>query len=126
MGWASSLVSPPDGDLSHFMASCALLAARDDIAYLPGHGAPVEDPHARITWLIDHRKAREAAILAAMQAGPSGLSALTRQVYADTPPALMAMAERNVFAHLVDLIGRAMVTADGPLDLDATFGRAQG
>ncbi len=124
MGWASSLVSPPDGDLTQFMASCARLAARDDIAYHPGHGAPVEDPAARINWLINHRKAREAAILAALQGAPVTLPALTRAVYTDTPPELMKMAERNVFAHLVDLFGRARVTVDGPLDPGATFARA--
>lgn len=121
MGWASSLVSPPDGDLGQFMASCALLAARDDSAYYPGHGAPVADPGARIKWLMAHRKGREAAILAAMQAGHRRLPDLTRQVYTDTPPALMEMAERNVFAHLLDLTERALIVADGPLDLAASF-----
>ncbi len=121
MGWASSLVSPPDGDLGQFMASCALLAARNDIAYYPGHGAPVADPGARIQWLIAHRKDREAAIIAALRAGPMPLAALTRQVYTDTPPELMAMAERNVLAHLLDLNARALVVVADPLDPAASF-----
>ncbi len=127
MGWASSLVSPPDGDLTRFMASCARLAARDDTAYLPGHGGPVTDPAARIAWLIDHRKQRESAILQALEAaGPARLPELTRAVYTDTPPALMKMAERNVLAHLIDLAGRALVASEGPLDPAATFRLAQG
>ncbi len=121
MGWASSLVSPPDGDLTQFMASCAGLADRHDIAYHPGHGAPVEDPAARIAWLIAHRKDREASILTALAAGPACLPDLTRAIYTDTPDALMPMAERNVFAHLVDLFGRDLVVADGPLDPGVTF-----
>ena len=66
MGWASSLVSPPDGDLTDFMASCEKLRARDWRVFYPGHGAPIADPHARLDWLVAHRRAREAAILDAL------------------------------------------------------------
>ncbi len=122
MGWASSLVSPPDGDLTQFMASCARLAAREDRAYLPGHGAPVTDPGARIAWLTAHRQQREAAILQALEAvGPARLASLTRAVYTDTPPELMKMAERNVFAHLIDLHERGLATVEGPLDPASPF-----
>jgi len=121
MGWASSVVSPPDGDLTQFMASCALLAARDDIAYLPAHGAPVHDPAARITWLIEHRKGREAEIIQHMQGAAVDISSLTRQIYHDTPEALIPMAERNVFAHMIDLVGRGLVEVHGPLDPGSGF-----
>ena len=63
MGWASTLISPPDGDLTQFRASCTRLAAVSPARLLPGHGAPVADPRARIRWLLAHRDAREAAIL---------------------------------------------------------------
>lgn len=121
MGWASSLVSPPDGDLAAFMASCERLAARDARAYFPGHGAPVDQPAARIDWLINHRQQREAQILAALETSPDQVPGLTRRVYQDTPAALMPAAERNVFAHLIDLHSREMVTAKPSLDIAATF-----
>ncbi len=122
MGWASSLISPPDGDLTRFMASCRALMARNDVAYYPGHGAPVADPAARLAWLVEHRLAREAAILAALaQAGGADVADLTARVYTDTPRALLAMAQRNVFAHLIDLVGRGKVVARPRLALNARF-----
>ena len=121
MGWASSLVSPPDGDLTDFMASCARLRARHWGRFLPGHGAPIEQPHARLDWLIAHRQSREAAILAALGPNPATAAALTRAVYTDTPAALLPAAERNVLAHLIDLMGKSKVDAVGALHATTEF-----
>ncbi len=123
MGWASSLVSPPDGDLSDFMASCHKLRARDWRRFHPGHGAPVEDPGARLDWLIAHRRSRETAILRALGDAPATAQTLAAQIYTDTPPALLPVAERNVFAHLVDLVGKSEVGAEPALAASATFRR---
>ncbi|MBO6776915.1 MAG: MBL fold metallo-hydrolase [Marinibacterium sp.] len=124
MGWASSLVSPPDGDLTEFMASCARLQARDWSVFHPGHGAPITDPAARLHWLIDHRRSRETAILTALSDGPATARALAERIYTETPPALLGAAERNVFAHLVDLHGRTEVTAAPELSASAVFNRS--
>ncbi len=121
MGWASSLVSPPDGDLTQFMASCARLAARDDRIYHSGHGAPITQPAERIQWLIKHRQSREAQILAALGERPATVATLTKTVYTDTPPALFPAAERNVFAHLIDLTTRERVKPLKTLSQDAEF-----
>lgn len=121
MGWASSLVSPPDGDLTDFMASCRRLRARRDRMYLPGHGAPVTDPAARIDWLIAHREAREAAILAVLRESPATAETLARRIYTDTPAPLLPAATRNVFAHLVDLTGKNIIAPEGPLAWSAPF-----
>ena len=121
MGWASSLVSPPDGDLTQFMASCARLASRKDRIYYPGHGAPVSDPADRIGWLISHREMREAQILAAMDTSPATVQSLTATIYTDIPAALIPAAERNVLAHLLDLVARKVITADQPLPTNAQF-----
>ena len=123
MGWASSLVSPPDGDLTDFMASCARLQARDWSVFHPGHGAPIADPAGRLKWLIDHRLGRETAILAALAEGPATARGLAEQIYTDTPPALIPAAERNVFAHLVDLTGKTAVAPQGELSATAVFER---
>ncbi len=132
MGWASSLVSPPDGDLSQFMASCARLEQRNDRIYYAGHGAPVTDPAGRIKWLISHRKMRESQILARLGDEKSTAPAkhtkhtarsLSAQIYTDTPAALLVAAERNVFAHLIDLAGRGLVATDEPLSLNSKFSR---
>lgn len=121
MGWASSLVSPPDGDLTDFMASCARIAARDWRVLHPGHGAPVADAAARIGWLVEHRRMREAQILAALAEAPGTAADLAARIYAETPPALLPAAARNVFAHLVDLAGRGLAAPEGDLGDGARF-----
>ena len=123
MGWASSLVSPPDGDLTDFMASCARLQTRDWSVFHPGHGAPIDDPAGRLAWLVGHRQAREAAILESLAQGPAGARELAERIYTETPPALIPAAERNVFAHLVDLTGKNRVRPHGPLAATAIFER---
>ncbi|MEQ3630489.1 MAG: MBL fold metallo-hydrolase, partial [Sulfitobacter sp.] len=121
MGWATSLVSPPDGDLPDFMASCEKLGARNWRVFYPGHGAPVSDPNARLDWLVAHRRAREASILKALNAGPATAEDLARVIYTETPAALLGAATRNVLAHLVDLTGRGRVAPQGVLQAEAHF-----
>ena len=115
MGWATSLISPPDGDMAAYMASLALLAQRDWRVMLPGHGAPVTDPAARLADLTRHRHDRSAQILAALAESPATPAALTARIYTTTPAALLPAAMRNVLAHLIDLMGKGAVAADpGP------------
>lgn len=121
MGWASSLVSPPDGDLTDFLASCHRLNARRWRMFLPGHGDIIGAPQARLDRLLAHRKSREDAILAALQENSQTAHALTRRIYHDVPAALLPAAERNVMAHLVDLYGKSKVTSPHGLDLGAEF-----
>lgn len=123
MGWASSLVSPPDGDLTAFMASCDRLAQVPARVFHAGHGAPVTDPAQRLHWLIAHRKSREAQILEALDSGCGTATSLTRKVYTDINPALLPAAMRNVFAHLIDLEHRNLVSRQGPLSTTARFSR---
>ena len=125
MGWSTSLVSPPDGDMGAFMASCRRLAARDDRIYHPGHGDPVRDPRARLAELIAHREAREAQILAALRTlSPADAATLARQVYKDLDAALLPAATRNVLAHLIDLEERSVVRCPGDLHAAAQFAPA--
>ena len=123
MGWASSLVSPPDGDLTDFMASCARLQQRSWSVFHPGHGAPIHTPAERLDWLITHRRAREAAILEHLNAGPATARTLAEQIYTETPPALLGAAERNVFAHLIDLLGKSQVRSVETLSVKSVFSR---
>ncbi|EAU43764.1 MBL fold metallo-hydrolase [Salipiger bermudensis] len=111
MGWASSLVSPPDGDLTAFMTSLSRLAERRWSRFHPGHGAPVDAPAERLSDLRDHRLMREAQILSALGSGASDATSLAARIYTDTPAALLPAATRNVLAHLLDLqaSGRARV-----------------
>ena len=121
MGWASSLVSPPDGDLTDFMESCRLLQQDKWRVFYPGHGAPIESPMERLQWLVDHRLSREAEIAEAVGGGAASVQQITEVVYKETPAALFPAAERNVFAHLVDLAGKGRVQAMPRLELTAKF-----
>lgn len=121
MGWASSLVSPPDGDLTDFMASCTLLQDQRWRVFYPGHGGQIDDPSTRLAWLIDHRNSREASIMAALKDGPATATVLSAAIYKDTPTALLGAAKRNVLAHLIDLMGKDDVMPEGPLHADAPF-----
>lgn len=123
MGWASSLVSPPDGDLTAFMASLRRLRGRGWRQFLPGHGAAIDAPEARLSELIAHREMRESAILAALESGPATANELTARIYTDVPPALLPAAVRNVLAHLIDLTAKSVVTPEGFLHAETRFGR---
>ncbi len=121
MGWASSLVSPPDGDLTDFMASCERLKGAPAATFYPGHGAPITDPQQRLDWLMKHRKGREDQILAVLEEQIHTAQSLTEAVYTDVPKVMYPVAIRNVFAHLIDLVQRGRVTASPGLGVDALF-----
>ena len=121
MGWASSLVSPPDGDLTDFMASCDRMHARGADVFHAGHGAPITDPQGRLNWLISHRKSRETAIVEALKAGPADAQSLAHAIYTDTPANLMPAATRNVLAHLIDLYGKNLVATKEEITANAVF-----
>ncbi len=124
MGWSTSLVSPPDGHVSDFMASLEMMSARAGHAvYHAGHGAPIEAPVARMAELMAHRRNREGQILQALADRPMRAAEVAEAVYVDLNPALLPAAARNVLAHLIDLTTQNRVTPDGPLSESAVFSR---
>ena len=121
MGWSTSLISPPDGDLTAFRRSLRRLMARSDRIYYSAHGDAVTDPHARVSELIAHRAGREDQILAALAEGPATPHALTARIYTDVAPALRSVAERNVLAHLIDLVERNIAEPIGEMAATGQF-----
>ena len=121
MGWATSLIAPPDGDMADYMASLDRLAALRPARLYPGHGPEVPDAPARLAGLISHRRSREAEILAALAQGPANAASLARAIYRETPATLLPAAARNVLAHLIDLTERNVVVANPPVDLSTRF-----
>ena len=121
MGWATTLISPPDGDLTDFMSSCERLRTRADRVYYPGHGAQIDDPAARVTWLMDHRRSREQQVLDALTDGPATPGSLTQSIYTDVAPSLWPAAERNVLAHLIDLTTRGITAPKAQLSAHCEF-----
>ncbi|SIS87694.1 MBL fold metallo-hydrolase [Phaeovulum vinaykumarii] len=125
MGWASTLISPPDGDLSAYFTALDRLEALTSPRLFPGHGDPVEAPTARIAELRAHRQTRTAQILAALADGPASAEDLARRIYTDTPAALMGAATRNVLAHLLDLEEKDQIRAAGDPAPETRFTRLE-
>lgn len=123
MGWATTLVSPPEGDMGQFMASLALLATRDDRLYLPGHGNPVTDPAGMVRWQIAHREERFRQVLEALETGPADAAALASRIYTEVDPVLLPAAVRNVLASLIALAEDGRVRSDGKVAASTRFRR---
>lgn len=123
MGWSTSIVAAPDGDMTDYMASLHRLAETAWSRLLPGHGAPVDEAEARVTSLIRHRKEREGSVLAALSEGPATPTELTGRIYRETPRHLWPAARQNILAHLIDLAGRSLVAAAPGASADPIFHR---
>lgn len=121
MGWSSTIISPPDGDLSDYLRSLSRLAQLGASQHLPAHGAAIDDPTTRIAELAAHRRDRTAQILSALRTnGPADALSLARQLY-EVPDLLIPAATRNVLAHLIALTDLGAVTPTGHLTADAVF-----
>ena len=113
MGWSTTVVSPPDGDMTLYMQSLKGLLERDDRLYLPAHGPAVEKTHAHVRALIAHRRMREKQILAELGKGHGQIVRMVETMYRDVDPRLHPAAGRSVLAHLVDLERRGLVRGEG-------------
>lgn len=122
MAWSTSIVAPPDGAMSDYMASLDRVLARDDRVYLPGHGGPVNQPAPFVRGLKAHRKMRERAVLERVRNGDRTIGDMVKAIYRDTDPRLHGAAALSVLAHLEDLVARGLVVAsDGEVSLDAEY-----
>ena len=121
MGWSTSVIAPPDGDMAAYMASLDKLLARQDAVYWPTHGPAITEPQRHVRAFIAHRREREAGIIDCLKAGVEATDKIVEHLYAGLNPALRGAAARSVLAHLIDLIGRDIVTAEGPATVAAHF-----
>jgi glyoxylase-like metal-dependent hydrolase (beta-lactamase superfamily II) len=110
MGWSTSVVSPPDGDMAAYMASLQKLYERSqDTVYYPAHGPAVTNPHQLVRGMIGHRRQREVQILRLLGEAPHAIPAMVTAMYKGLDPRLNGAAGRSVLAHLVDLERRGRV-----------------
>jgi glyoxylase-like metal-dependent hydrolase (beta-lactamase superfamily II) len=112
MGWSTTVVAPPDGDMADYMASLDKLLGRDDRVYYPTHGPAVEEPQRLVRGLIGHRRQREAQIRRLLAEGPLVIPDMVAAMYALVDRRLWAAAGRSVLAHLIDLERRGEVASD--------------
>ena len=123
MSWATTLISPPDGDLGSFMRSLEKLSNRDEQIYYPGHGKPLKEPKRMILAQIAHRRDREKQILSSIAKTSRTPAEIVDYVYFDLNPMLKPAAIRNVLAHLIDLYERGNVRVD-KFSISAKFSKA--
>lgn len=120
MGWSTTLISPPEGDLVDFLRSLDLLARLGPRVLYPAHGDPVTEPLPRLEELAAHRRLRSAQIMAALDRAPQTAAELAARIY-DIPPALRPAAQRNVLAHLLALRDLGAAACEGPVAADARW-----
>jgi len=121
MGWATSIVAPPDGAMSDYMASLQKLAKRGETTYLPGHGPAIRDASRFVNYYILHRKAREASILHRLAKGETDIPSIVRAIYIGIDPRLTGAAGLSVLAHMEDLVARGLVETDGTPAIDGIY-----
>jgi glyoxylase-like metal-dependent hydrolase (beta-lactamase superfamily II) len=113
MGWSTTVVSPPDGDMAHYMASLQKLVDREETRFYPAHGEPVEKARRYARGLMGHRKQREGQILRAIDEGLDAIPDMVTKMYSGIDPRLYGAAGRSVLAHLIDLRDRGAVIQNG-------------
>ena len=113
MGWSTSVISPPDGNMSDYMNSLRKILTREEEIYWPTHGPAITGPKAHVEAFITHRSGREDAILECIRDGRNTIPAMVEVMYADVDKRLHRAAGRSVFAHLLHMAETGRVTADG-------------
>jgi glyoxylase-like metal-dependent hydrolase (beta-lactamase superfamily II) len=121
MGWSTSIVAPPDGSMSDYMASLHRLAVRPERVYLPGHGDAIRDAPGFVVRYIEHRRGREASILHRLGKGETDITNLVRAIYIGLDPRLTGAAALSTLAHLEDLTARGLVKTDGAPSISGRY-----
>jgi glyoxylase-like metal-dependent hydrolase (beta-lactamase superfamily II) len=121
MGWSTTVVSPPDGDMTDYYVSLDKVRARDFSILIPTHGPPISDPAPFLDAYRDHRLDRERQILAALAGGQTHIKAMVPVMYAAVDPRLHPAAAHSVLAHLIHLVKTGRVVSDGAPSIDSAF-----
>lgn len=121
MAWSTSVVAPPDGRMSDYMASLDLLLTRDDEIYWPTHGGPVRDPKPFVEAFIEHRRAREQAILQRLAAGDNMIGDMVPKIYEGLDPKLFPAAAMSLLAHMEHLVEQGKVLSATGSNIEASF-----
>ena len=121
MAWATSIVAPPDGNMSEFMGSLETLLERQETVYFPGHGGRLNKAREFVRGLRAHRKMRETAILHRIRKGDQTIPEIVRVIYKETDPRLHGAAALSVFAHIEDLIIKQKIHCDGEPSLNGKY-----
>jgi glyoxylase-like metal-dependent hydrolase (beta-lactamase superfamily II) len=118
MGWNTSVIAPPEGNMGDYIHALELLGERDDEVYFPGHGGQIAEPQRMVRAFLLHRRMREQAVLDCIRDGTNTVKAIVPAIYRDLNPRLLNAAALSVQAHVEHLIERGLVRCDSPLSQD--------
>src|SRR6202166_1751028 len=121
IGWSTSVIAPPDGDMAAYMASLDKLLARGDRVYWPTHGPAISEPERHVRAFIAHRREREAGIVDCLKSGLETVDAMVERLYVGLNPALRRAGGRSVLPYLIVLIGRDIGASEGPVTVEARY-----
>jgi glyoxylase-like metal-dependent hydrolase (beta-lactamase superfamily II) len=121
MGWGTTMIAPPDGEMAEYMDSLARLLGRPETFYLPAHGGAIRDAHSYVRALIVHRKMRERAILDGLSDGDASVAELVARIYPRLAEELREAASLSTLAHLDYLVARGLVASEGPTSGDRFY-----
>jgi glyoxylase-like metal-dependent hydrolase (beta-lactamase superfamily II) len=121
MGWSTTVITPPDGDMTQYYASLGKVIAGQYQTLWPTHGPPVTEPEPFLKAYLNHRLRREEAILAVLGRGPARVDALVDEVYVGLDARLKNAAASSVLAHLLHLVKTGQVVSDGKPGLESEF-----
>jgi glyoxylase-like metal-dependent hydrolase (beta-lactamase superfamily II) len=121
MAWSTSIISPPDGNLSDYMSSLEALLERDDRVYWPTHGPAIDDPKPFVRSYLNHRRHRIDQVLACLADGVVRIEDMLPSMYPDLPAHMHGAAARSVLSTLIYLVQRNAAAADR-IGLDGTYG----
>ena len=121
MGWATSIVAPPDGAMAPYMASLDVMIEREESVYFPGHGGRLDKAREFSRALRAHRKMRETAILSRIRKGDRTIADIVAVIYKETDKRLHGAAGLSVFAHIEDLLIKEMIKSDGAAAIDGEY-----
>jgi glyoxylase-like metal-dependent hydrolase (beta-lactamase superfamily II) len=121
MGWNTTIVSPPDGNMREYLASLRRCIAREDRTYLPGHGPEIANPRPFVRAYLTHRMMREEEILRCLHDGVDTVPDMVKRMYAHLPAMMHGAAARSVFAHVEHMVETGRVATEGPVTTEARY-----
>lgn len=121
MGWNTTIVSPPDGNMAEYLSSLRRCIDRDDATYLPGHGPEIRNPGPFVRAYLSHRMMREGEIMRCLKDGTTTVAEMVKRMYAHLPEKMHGAAARSVFAHMEHMVETGRVVCDGPPRPDSQY-----
>ena len=121
MGWSTTVVTPPDGDMAAYLNSLGVIQNQNYQVIWPTHGPPIREVRAFIDAYREHRIDRERQIMGQLAAGEKKIKDFVPKMYVGVDARLYPAAAHSVFAHVIQLVKAGRVTTTGEPRLDSEY-----